>query len=443
MTEIYQKAIKYGLKRGADQIELFVLEGCTDAVQLEKNAICASESKTVTGIGIRAYSNKGLGIATTTLLEEESIKESIGKAVALSKNSPADELFTSLPGPFEKYPEVKGTCDVGVCDLPNETIPEMAIQAIDAALEKHDVIISGNFKRSFFTESIYNSLGLEVEQKFSSLSGVLFAKAERNGDIATSWDYQKVRNKSEFEPLRIGRVAAENAVGLLGSKKVKSEELPVILDERSTMDTLTSIISGGLNAYKVILGTAYFKDRLGDQITSEKITLMDNPLYPCGVGSASFDDEGVPHQKLTLIEEGVAKAFFSNSYCSNALNIDNTGHASKGGLGSKPHPGITQVQISPGDWSKEEIIAETKRGLLLKDSSLEPSSNSPNISVLVDQGFLIENGEIVHPVKETMVGTNIFKLLKNIDAVSQELLNESGSISPMVRISQAKIAGGK
>ena len=89
------------------------------------------------------------------------------------------------------------------------------------------------------------------------------------------------------------------------------------------------------------------------------------------------------------------------------------------------------------------MIADTKRGIYLKDSALEPSAGSPNISVLIDQGFLIKNGEISHPLKETMVGTNIFDLLANVEAISKELINESGSISPAIKISKATIAGGK
>ncbi|MHA1213367.1 MAG: TldD/PmbA family protein [Candidatus Heimdallarchaeota archaeon] len=290
---------------------------------------------------------------------------------------------------------------------------------------------------------LVNNFGVEVTQKLSSLSGVLFVKAEKKGDIATSWDFQKSRELTDFDPAKIGREAANNAVSLLGSKKIKTDELPIILDSRSTIDTLSSIVGMGLDAYEVILGTAFFKDRLGEQITHEEITLIDDPLYVGGVGSANFDDEGVPHEKLCLIENGIAKAYFSNSYCANVLGIKNTGHASKGSLSSKPHPDLTQVQIKPGSWSIDEMIAETKKGLYLKDSSLEPSSGSPNISVLVDQGFLIENGEISHPLKETMIGTTIFQLLKNIDAVSKEVLNESGSISPALRLSKAKIAGGE
>ncbi len=443
LGNIYHKAISYGLKKGADQVELFVIEGYSDVVQLEKNAIKASESKSVTGLGVRAYTKKGLGIATTSLIDEDSTKDIVNKAVKLSKLSPPDKLFKTLPGPFEIYPTIDGLSNEGVSNLSADKLTEMAITAIDSALEKHDVVVSGNLTRSHATEIIYNSLGVEVTQNLSSLSGVIFVKAEKEDDIATSWDYQKTRSVKEFDPERIGRTASENAISLLGSKKIKSQELPIILDSRGSLDTLSSIISAGLDAFEVILGTAYFKDRLGEQITNEGITLIDNPLYPGGVGSANFDDEGVPHKELTLIEAGVAKAYFSNSYCANVLGIKNTGHASKGSLSSKPHPDLTQIQISPGSWTVDEIIAETKKGLYLKDSSLEPSSGSPNISVLIDQGFLIENGEISHPLKETMVGTNIFDLLKNINAISKEVVNESGSISPAIRIANAKIAGGE
>lgn len=441
MSNIYKKAINHGLKKGADQIELFVLEGCSDVVQLEKNAIKAAESKAITGIGVRAYTKNGLGIATTSSIDPIVIKDIVTKAVKLSKLSPPDDLFKTLPGPFNSYPEVEGLFDKTICNYSDDTLTELAITSIDSALEYHDVITSGNFNRSYATETIYNSLGVEISQKLCSLSGVLFVKAVKNGDISTSWDYQKTREHQLFNPEQIGHSAAENAISLLGAKKVKTEELPIILDHRSTLDTLSSIVGIGLDAYEVILGTAFFKDRLGEQITNEQLTIRDNPLYTAGVGSAIFDDEGVPHKTLTLVEKGVAKAYFSNSYCANVLGIENTGHASKDSLSSKPHPDLTQVQIDSGEWSAEEMISETKKGLYLKDSSLDPSSGSPNISVLIDQGFMIENGEISHPLKETMVGTTIFEILKKIDAVSKETWKESGSISPMVRISSAHVAG--
>ncbi|MCF2142289.1 MAG: TldD/PmbA family protein [Candidatus Heimdallarchaeota archaeon] len=434
------EAINFGLKRGADQLEFFILHGNSETVQIEKSAIKASENKSISGMGIRAYTKKGLGIATTTLLTECSLKELTKKAVQLSKIAPPDELFKSLPGPFTAYPKVNGLYDKTITNFPDGHLTDLAIEAIEAGLEKHNVIISGSFEREVVEESIYNSLGVEVNQKATALAGVIYAKAERSGDIATSWDYQRIREAATFNPVEIGSNAAKNAVSLLGAKKVKSGEMAVILDQRSTQDTFLTIFGTGLNAYEVLLKTAFFMDRLGQKITHEQITVHDNPLYPGGSASAIFDDEGVPHQKITLIKKGIAIAYFSNSYTANALNIPNTAHAAKSNLGGIPYPDLNQLQIEAGDWSSEELIRETKKGIYLKDTPLEPTTGSPNISILVDQGFLIEKGEITHPLKETMIGTNVFSLLKNIDAVGKELLNEAGSIAPMIRISKATVS---
>ncbi|MEA2070875.1 MAG: TldD/PmbA family protein [Asgard group archaeon] len=444
MEQIFQNAIEYGQKKGADQLDLYILEGCSETVQIEKNNIIVSESKSITGIGIRVYTNNSLGMATTSLLTKQAILEAINRAYGLSKASPSDELFDSLPGPYSDYPIIGGLADAETCSLPGDYLTEIAIEAIETALEKHDdIILSGNFKRTYATEKIINNLGISVEQNFSSLSGLLFAKALKNGEVATSWDYQRVRNVKDFSYREIAKNAVENAKSLLGAKKIQSEKLPLILDQRSTIDTIGSILSRGLNAYQVVLGTAFFKDSLGDLIATEQLTVQDNSLYPKGTGSSPFDDEGVPHQKLTLIEDGVAKAYFSDSYSAKILGIENTAHAERGGIGGKPHPGLNQLQIEAGDWTIDEMIAETKKGLYLKDSGLNPSSGTPNISNLIDQGYLIQDGELSHPIKETMVGTTVFHLLKNIEAISKERINESGSISPAIKVSAVPIAGGK
>ena len=151
--DLFRKILKYGLKKGADQIEVFILEGSSDIVQLEKNAIFASESKSITGFGVRAYTKKGLGIATSSIIDKESLKEITEKAVKLSKLSPPDNLFATLPGPFTKYPEISGLCDCSINDLPEEEITEMAINSIENASKNPLYHHSCHFARSVLFES--------------------------------------------------------------------------------------------------------------------------------------------------------------------------------------------------------------------------------------------------------------------------------------------------
>lgn len=109
---------------------------------------------------------------------------------------------------------------------------------------------------------------------------------------------------------------------------------------------------------------------------------------------------------------------------------------------AKPHPGLTNTQIGSGNASIEELIRETRKGIYIYDSGFGPMAGTTNVSSMIDYGFLIENGELKHSVKNTMIGTTVLDLLKNIDMASKELLDESGRISPSIRVLTVKVAGG-
>jgi PmbA protein len=110
---------------------------------------------------------------------------------------------------------------------------------------------------------------------------------------------------------------------------------------------------------------------------------------------------------------------------------------------SKPAPSLTNILISPGTWALDELISETKRGILMEDGGLRARPSSTNISSMVNSGHYIEDGEVVHPVKNTMVGTTVFEFLKNIEGLSREVLLEGGSSSPALKLKQIKVSGGR
>lgn len=143
-----------------------------------------------------------------------------------------------------------------------------------------------------------------------------------------------------------------------------------------------------------------------------------------------------------IVERGVLASFYSDSYTANRLRVKNTGHASRPDLRSKPSPGLTNTQIGAGDASTEELIRETRKGIYIYDSGIGPMAGTTNISSMIDYGFLIEKGELKHSVKNTMIGTTVFDFLKNIDMASKELLDESGRISPSMRVLIVKVASG-
>jgi len=367
----------------------------------------------------------------------------IADAVTLSKMATPDPAIAGLAEPTGSYPEVTGLYDKELANLGSEALVELAITALNASLAKDESInVSGSINVSIGKLAIVNSNGISVESPRTSIQMYLSNKiSKENDDVGVGFEYGFGRTISEINAEKIGTVAAEKAFKMLGGKKIESGSYPFILSERATRQSIGGIISRGISAYQIDQGTAFFSDRLGDEIASSSLTILDNPLENGGLSSRSFDDEGTPTQKLTLIEDGVLMTYLSDVYTSNKLDIPNTGSASKNGYAGIPRPSLSLIQIQAGDTSNEELLEELNTGLLI-ESAVFPMAGT-NISQQVDVGFWVENGEIQHPVKNTMLGTTVYELLKNIKLVGKELLVESGIKSPMILVDNTKFSSGK
>ncbi len=157
-----------------------------------------------------------------------------------------------------------------------------------------------------------------------------------------------------------------------GQKEISppAEKMSIIFTPRS-MYTLMWRFTEATNAINIYQKVSPVKDKIGEKLFSEKLSIVDNPhneksLAPCG-----FDDEGVPTNKLTLVENGVLKSFYYDLNYAGKLKVKPTGHGYKnsswGGemVSLKPNPNLQHLQILPGDISLENMISRIKRGILL------------------------------------------------------------------------------
>ena len=218
--------------------------------------------------------------------------------------------------------------------------------------------------------------------------------------------------------------------------------MDIILDYRTALDSINSVLGFGVSGLNVALGTSFLLDKIGQAIGYSKLSVIDDPFISRGLGSRAFDDEGAPATKFTILENGVLKAYCTDSYSAGRLGIPNTGNASRTSTSSKPTPGLTNLQIKPGDWDIDELTCDTKKGLIIEDSGLGIAGTSTNISSMANNGFYVENGEIQHPIKNTMVGLTVFDFFANMNGITKQVLTEGGSSCPTIRISKVNVAGG-
>jgi PmbA protein len=206
---------------------------------------------------------------------------------------------------------------------------------------------------------------------------------------------------------------------------VESGELPVIFTPSGLVVLLLSL-GLAVDGKNVFLGVSPLRDKLGHQIASPNLTVIDDPFLEYGPNTSAFDDEGVPRKVTPLIEKGVLRNFIYDLDTAGRSGTQPTGH----GSGRR----LTNLVIDPGDTSYREMLHGIQKGLLVHDFLGLGQGNPLNgeFSVNVLLGYKIENGQVIGRVKDVMLAGNAFEALKNITAISQEREPVSGWFSGLI-----------
>ena len=239
-------------------------------------------------------------------------------------------------------------------------------------------------------------------------------------------------------PESIGLEAGRRAVGRLGARKIASTSAPVIFENRLAM-ALVSPLIGAISGPSIARGTSFLKDKLGQAVFSEHITLAEDPHRVRGLGSSPFDDEGVANRAHDIIDKGVLTTWLLNSSSARQLGLETTGHASRG-LAGPPGVSPTNLTVQPGTRDLAGLMADAKTGLLVT-SMFGPSlnGNTGDWSVGVS-GVWFENGEPAYPVTEITVAGNLIDIYKRL-VVGSDLEIRGASNSPSILIDDLAIAG--
>jgi PmbA protein len=238
----------------------------------------------------------------------------------------------------------------------------------------------------------------------------------------------------------LGYIGAEKAEKMLDAQFAPSKKLPILLDERAVKQSIGAIIGFGVNGFQVMTGTSYFTDKIGAEIAVSELEVWDDPHVDHGTSSKPYDAEGTPTTKVDLVTNGILESYVTDSYTSNKLGLVNTGNAGAGFRSKVPRPRTHQLQIKEGTDGKSAMLEDMKEGILV-ESGFGPAGGSPNISAQINRGFYVKDGEVQYPLKNSMLGSDVFELLSGIQGISKELLVEFGQQSPMILFGEVSIAG--
>jgi len=440
LIDLCQDTLDRTKQKGADEVEVYGELVRTITVAIEKNDLQVSRAQKETMIGVRAMCEKRIGFASTNDLT--TIDETCADAVTLAKASPTDENNVLPQREENKY--VSGIYDPASEGFGIEQAIEQAVRMLDLAssIDKRLILGDGEFAVHIGTRALVNSNGVSWEEPESLFVYYALATA-RDGEEVSNMDYQfdATRRADAIDVEPITRRACENALGSLGAKKGISFNGQVVLSPNAAQSLFASLILFQANAKNVLRGMSCWKDMLGNAIASDLISVVDDGLLPNGVGTASFDREGVAHKRLRLIESGRLTSFMHNSYTATALGMENTGHAT-GSARSVPGIGPSNFEILPGDKSKDKLIAEIQKGVLVTRFSGRADPVSGDFSGVAKGGYLIENGHVSRPIRGTLIAGNAFNALKTLSGVSREQERVFSLTLPYLRLEGISVTAG-
>ncbi|MCW5783450.1 MAG: TldD/PmbA family protein [Nitrospirales bacterium] len=442
--ELAATVLKRAKALGATEADLLVAEGDSVSVQVRMSEVDRLSKAREKVLGIRVFFGKRSASSSTSDFSKASLDRLVSDTCSLARAVVEDET-SGLPGP-----------DQMVVDIPDMDMKDDRQLAVDEEID-----LAKRTEQSAFSADprITNSEGAECSAGYGSillanshgfvgsyasssysLSMSPIALDSQNGGMQRDYWYSVKRKFHELDsPEKIGQEAARRTVRRLGSRPITTQEVPVIFDPE-TAKGLLGHISSAVSGYSLYKGASFLLGQLGKSIASELVTVIDDGRLAGGLGSRPFDGEGLATRKTLVIDRGMLSSYLLDTYSGRKLGMASTGNASRS-VGENPTVGATNLFLSPGSYSPDEILKSMKRGLYVTDLigfgvNLVTGDYSRGAA-----GFWVENGELTHPVEEVTIAGNLQQILKDIEMVGNDLEFRGRVASPTVKIRKMMVAG--
>ena len=417
-------------KLGATDTSVNVGNSISETVNFRNKKLDESNRSDNLGIDITTYIGKKKSSISSSNLSNDNLNILIEKCIETTKNTPEDE-FNSLPDKNLLAKEVK---DLNLYDdthIENDNKVEY-LTRLEASASKDKKIV--NTESSFVEDKsnfiLANSDGFCKGYKTSSFvaSSVAVAKdeisMERDYEYSVKCHLKDIKNAEE-----LGKKAADLTIRKLSPKKIGSEKIAIIFDKRIAKGILGSFASA-ISSSAISRGTSFLKGKINDRIFSETINITDKPDIFKGLGSKSFDSEGVKLDTLNLIEQGILKHYLIDTYNGKKLDLKSNGRCG----------GTSNLYFENGKISFKDLLNLNSKCLYITETIGRGSNIVTGDYSVGATGFLIENGEFKYPINEITIAGNLKDMFQNL-TLADDLEFEYSTNSPTIMIDGMVVAG--
>ena len=431
--ELAKWAMQYALDKGCSAACVSVSARNGNSFQYRDTQIDRLQQANENGMNIQLYVDSRYGTYSTNRLNKKELERYISNCVETTRYLAKDE-FRQLPQPDRYY---KG--DGKGLDTFDNSVDRISVDEKLALIKNNTEEIFGTDSRLISVNSGYSdsksgsymttSNGFEGESQSTSFSLSAGASMRSEGDARPSggWSDSSIF-WDKLQKEGIGKTAFERTVRKLGQEKIPSGVFPMIMDNNMSSRLLSPIMSA-LNGNSIQQRNSFLIDKIGEKITSDKFTLTDEPHIVQARGARWFDGEGVATSKRVVIENGVLRTYYIDTYSGLKMDVEPTVQSS------------SILTCLHGDRNFEQMLASLNRGIWVTGFNGGNSNNTTGAFSFGIEGFLIENGEVVKPINEMNITGNLLTLWQNLVEIGNDPRLTSSTRIPSVLFDAVSFSG--
>ena len=422
--------LDFAKKLGATDASVLVSNSISETVNFRNKKLDESNRSDSLGIDITTFINKKKASISSSNLQDDNIKILIEKCIETTKNTPEDE-FNSLPDKDLLASEIQ---DLNLFDnthLENDKKIEYLNHLEESASSDERIInTESSFSENKSSFILANSIGFCKGYESSSFTATCVTVAKNDESMERDYEYSNKCHLLDIKnPQDLGKIAATLTTKKLNPKKIGSEKISIIFDKRIAKGVLNTF-ANAISSSSISRGTSFLKDKINEKIFSDNINVYDKPDLVKGLGSKSFDLEGVKTNTLKIVEDGFLKYYLVDTYNGKKLNLKSNGRCG----------GSSNLYFDNGKVSYKDLINSNSRILYVTETIGHGSNLVTGDYSVGGTGFLIENGEFKYPINEFTIAGNFKDMFQNI-TLANDLDFEYSTNSPTMMIEGMVVAG--
>ena len=404
--ELAKYCLEYALREGAEKVRITLTKSLLNLVGVLNGEVDKVSHALDRSMQINLFVDGRYGTFSSNRMEKEGLEAFIREAISTVRMLEKD-AFRDLPAPERQSKNATDGRELDLYDpeYENMTAEKRRAMALGSSRFSKELISEeGEYSDSLFDSVTIDSNGLFARHTETSFEiGYEVTVEDKKGNRYSGYWWDATPRLKDLKIDTCSATAIERAKAQIGPKAIKSGKYTVVIDSECASKVLTPVLNA-LGGFSLQQKNSFMDGTIGKKMFPESLTIMDLPHSKGETGSRLFDSEGVATKETAIIEKGIVKEYFLNTYIAAKMGMEPTVEDA------------TRVKVLPagGCRTRDDILAKVQDCILVTGFNGGNSNSATGNFSYGIEGFLVKSGKIAYPVKEALMTGDFLTLWNNL-----------------------------